>query len=264
MESPSQSNPTIVPANAQDKSTHPHPAYFSLVMATGIISVASKRLEMPWIALSLFALNGVFYIVLWALMLRRMIHFPRAIANDLTDHARGVGFFTWVAATNVVATQCILVYPLPHLAATLWGLGIVLWVGFTYTVFAGLTIKQSKPTLAKGLHGGWLVAVVATQSVSIVTTQLNKSLGLNTDSMLFFSLVMWLGGGMLYIWLMSLIFYRYTFFVMDHADLSPPYWINMGAVAISTLAGSLLIGAAPHSPLLGSMLQFLKGFTLFF
>ena len=50
---------------------------------------------------------------------------------------------------------------------------------------------------------------------------------------------------MLYIWIISLIFYRYTFFTMHPSDLAPPYWINMGAVAISTLAGSLLVLASP-------------------
>ncbi len=52
---------------------------------------------------------------------------------------------------------------------------------------------------------------------------------------------MWLWGGMMYIWLISLIFYRYTFFVFSPADFSSSYWINMGAMAISTLAGSVLI-----------------------
>src|SRR3546814_4627505 len=75
----------------------------------------------------------------------------------------------------------------------------------------------------------------------------------------FFALSMWLWGGMLYIWMMSLIFYRYTFFEFSPADLSPPYWINMGAMAISALAGSLLIINAPDAPFLGSMLPFIKG-----
>jgi tellurite resistance protein TehA-like permease len=75
---------------------------------------------------------------------------------------------------------------------------------------------------------------------------------------------MWLGGGMLYIWIISLIFYRYSFFPMSPADLSPPYWINMGAMAISTLAGAYLIAAAKDAPLLGELLPFLKGFTLLF
>ena len=53
---------------------------------------------------------------------------------------------------------------------------------------------------------------------------------------LLFALTMWLGGSMLYIWIISLIFYRYTFFALSPNDLAPPYWINMGAAAIATLA----------------------------
>lgn len=258
------SGQTVVAGEVNEASRHPQPAYFALVMATGIVSIASELLDMRKIAVALFALNGLFYLVLWALMIRRMVCYPRAFFADLADHARGVGFFTWVAGTCVLAVQCMVVHPLPHLAAALWGLGIVLWMIFTYAVFAGLTIRQEKPPLTKGLNGGWLVAVVATQSVSIVSTQLAGHLGLNTDGMLFFALAMWLGGGMLYIWLISLIFYRYTFFVMQPGDLSPPYWINMGAVAISTLAGDLLIQDAAGAPFLHGMLPFLQGFTMFF
>jgi tellurite resistance protein TehA-like permease len=68
---------------------------------------------------------------------------------------------------------------------------------------------------------------------------------------------------MVYIWIISLIFYRYTFFPLDPAHLSPPYWINMGAAAISTLAGCMLIMAAPLSPAVQSVLPFVRGFTLF-
>ncbi|HXF60854.1 MAG TPA: tellurite resistance/C4-dicarboxylate transporter family protein, partial [Caldilineaceae bacterium] len=46
--------------------------------------------------------------------------------------------------------------------------------------------------------------------------------------------------------------------------LTPPYWINMGAVAITTLAGTTLILNAEQQPLLMELLPFLKGFTLFF
>jgi tellurite resistance protein TehA-like permease len=68
---------------------------------------------------------------------------------------------------------------------------------------------------------------------------------------------------MLYFWIISLIFYRYTFFVLNASDLAPPYWINMGAAAITTLAGTMLIAAAPHSPVLEQVLPFVRGYTLF-
>src|SRR4029079_7398837 len=57
---------------------------------------------------------------------------------------------------------------------------------------------------------------------------------------------------------------RYTFFPMQPSDLAPPYWVNMGAVAISTLAGSLLVLAAPHSAVITGVLPFVKGLTLMF
>src|SRR5690606_11558719 len=76
--------------------------------------------------------------------------------------------------------------------------------------------------------------------------------------------IMWLGGGMLYMWIIALIFYRYTFFPMSPADLAPPYWLNMGAVAISTLAGAVLVLASPAMPLLTELKPFLMGVTLLF
>ncbi len=69
---------------------------------------------------------------------------------------------------------------------------------------------------------------------------------------------------MLYLLLISLIFYRFTFFNLTTASLTPPYWINMGAVAITTLAGARLILAAPGWSLLAEILPFINGFTLFF
>jgi tellurite resistance protein TehA-like permease len=84
------------------------------------------------------------------------------------------------------------------------------------------------------------------------------------DAVLFFALVMWLGGGMLYIWIIALIFYRYTFLPLDPRQLAPPYWINMGAMAISALAGAVLAGRAADSSLLAELLPFLKGLSLLF
>jgi tellurite resistance protein TehA-like permease len=81
---------------------------------------------------------------------------------------------------------------------------------------------------------------------------------------LFAALCFWLVGGMLYLWLIALIFYRIMFRPLTAADLSPPYWINMGAMAISTLGGVSLASVAHGSELLGGLMPFLKGLTLMF
>lgn len=51
---------------------------------------------------------------------------------------------------------------------------------------------------------------------------------------------------------------------MNREDFSPPYWTNMGAVAITALAGTILILRGETWPLLSPLLPFIRGFTLFF
>ncbi len=125
--------------------------------------------------------------------------------------------------------------------------------------------KETKPSLDAGITGAWLLAVVATQAIAVLSALLAQHFEqphrLHVN---FLALSMWLWGGMMYIWMISLIFYRYTFFKFSPGDLSPPYWINMGAMAISTLAGSLLIENTSEAWFLRSVLPFLKGFTVFF
>ena len=241
-----------------------HPAYFAMVMATGIVSVAGHLLGLRWIALPLFWANIVAYVAVWILMLARVVRYPDRVRADLMHHGRCVGFFTAVAATCVLGSQVLLIAGRWTPAAALWFLGVALWAGLTYTIFSILTIKATKPTLAEGINGGWLVSVVAAQSVAVLGAQLAGGFGAWSQHVLFYCLIMWLGGGMLYIWIISLIFYRYTFFALSPSDLAPPYWINMGAVAISTLAGTMLIAAAPHAQVLAELLPFVKGFTLLF
>ena len=235
-----------------------------MVMATGIVSIACQLLGRPALARALLAVNIIFYVALWVATLVRFARYRDRLLADFTHHGRAVGFFTTVAATCVLGSQLLLVTDAREAAAAFWIAGIVLWIVLTYTVFSALTVAAVKPSLADGINGGWLLPVVASQSVSVLGCQLAGGYGERAPAVLLFCLAMWLGGGMLYIWIISLIFYRYTFFVMNPADLAPPYWINMGAVAISTLAGALLALVAPLSPLLRELMPFIKGFTLLF
>jgi tellurite resistance protein TehA-like permease len=241
------------------------PAYFGLVMATGIVSLAAFMMGHETIAYALFYLNIVQYLALCVLYALRAWRFPRRFFGDMFAHATGPGYFTTVAGTGILASQFLIL--LENIAAGMafWLVAILLWVLLTYAIFTALTVRRDKPTLDKGINGGWLLAVVATQALSVSSALLAARIGQPYRLELnLIALSMWLWGGMLYIWMMSLIFYRYAFFPFSPGDLAPPYWINMGAMAISALAGSLLIQNAPHAPYLESLLPFLKGFTVFY
>ena len=241
------------------------PANFGMIMATGIVSLAAYFLNMHAIAYTLFYLNNLLYVVLCILIIARAYYYPQQLMQDMFSHSGGSAFFTLVAGTNVLGAQHLVMMSNYKIGVILWFVGLVLWGLITYTVFTALVIKEEKPSLDKGISGAWLLAVVATQSIAMLSTLLSVHTSHDYSVLLnFMALSMWLWGGMLYVLLMPLIFYRYTFFTMEPGDLAPPYWINMGAMTISTLTGALLIENTAQTPYLISLMPFLKGFTMFY
>ncbi len=233
-------------------------------MATGIVSIGAWDFGLPFLATGLFALNLAAYVVLACLTTLRAIRYPGLFIADMTDHRLGPGFLTAVAGSCILGVQFLLIARSLMAATAFLALGTFLWIGLTYTIFAGLTVKRDKPSLQEGLTGSWLIAVVATQSIAVLAALIASEWPQPLRLVLnFFALSMWSWGGMLYIWIISLIFYRETFFVFSPV-LTPPYWINMGAMAISTLAGARLVQNTPDAPFLASLLPFLKGFTVFY
>lgn len=253
-----------------DRLRHPDPkmlspAYFGMVMATGIVSLAANQIGLPVVAWGLFAIAVMAYLVLVGLTIIRVSRHRDRFFADMIDHLRGPGFFTIVAASSILGSEFVILARSMFAGLALWFVALILWLGLIYTIFTAFTIKEEKPPLDQGINGAWLLAVVATQSIavlaSLLAVEIEQPYRLDLN---FLALSMWLWGGMLYIWTMTLIFYRYTFFKFSPGDLSPPYWINMGAMAISTLAGSLLIINSEDAPFLYSIVPFMKGFTVFY
>jgi tellurite resistance protein TehA-like permease len=242
-----------------------HPAYFAIVMATGILALGLHEHSVPVVPGVLFWLNVSFFVALSAALIARATVYRSEFAADVLSHSRSVGFFTVVAATAVLGIQLFVQMRAIGLATAFLVAAGLLLVTCTYGILTLLTVKPKKPTIVDGLNGGWLVCIVATQAVSrLIVMVASTASAEGAQPLVFVALVLWLGGGALYLWIMTLIFFRYTFLPMQPTDLTPPYWINMGAVAISALAGTTLIEHAELSPVVSGILPFIKGFTLFF
>lgn len=243
------------------------PAYYSVVMATGIVSLAcwhhgEAGSWLRSIAALLLWGNLLGFLLLAGLTVCRLFWHPRAIVNDFRNPQRSFGMFSIVAAGCVLGSQFLVILQMPRAATACWCFGILSWFVLTYGIFCNVTIQKDKASLKERLHGGWLLAVVAAQAVSLLGALLSPQFTASRDAVLFFSLTMWLGGGMLYAWIISLVFYRYCFVPVDVDSMTPPYWINMGAMAISTFAGCSLIEASASSPMLVQFVPFLRGGTL--
>lgn len=254
--------PAIRRGEAEGLSTF-SPGYFALVMATGIVSLAARCHGFPAVARALFWFNVPAYIVLWILTIARFTRYRAQLLDDLTHHSRGAAFLTNPAATCVLGTQFALLTSWMPVAKYLWFAGFALWIVLSYTFLTVITVREPKPTLEAGISGSWLLVIVATESVSVLGALVAPSTG-KAGAIQFVSLTTYLLGAMLYVFFITLILYRWMFFRMRPEKLTPDYWIDMGALAITTLAGARLLEASSDSVLLRDLEPFLKGFTLFF
>ncbi len=241
-----------------------HPAYFAMVMSTGIISIASKLLGFTGIAWALFFINIIAYAILLPLQTIRVFAFWDNLYKDLCNPKLSLVFFTTVAATNVLGAQFIIIVNQPEIAKIFWYFGIFLWVTVSLVAFSVLFIKCEEGPESV-IHGGWLIATVGTQSVAVLGAALATQFVSCGSFVLFTSIVWWMIGAFLYVILITLLFYRLVFFKLAPEALIPPYWINMGAIAITTLAGSIICQTIPKiGGAYADILSFIKGFTLFF
>src|SRR5262249_57914890 len=122
----------------------------------------------------------------------RLARYRGRVLADLQDHARGPGFFTVVAATCILGTACVVVLQRPAAASLLWVLGVALWVVVMYAFFAAVVTREHKPSLEAGINGAWLIATVATQSISGLGCFLADRFRPGREVVLFVALAMYL------------------------------------------------------------------------
>lgn len=239
------------------------PGQFAIVMATGIVSLAAWLDGMVAVATALFAINQAVYVALWALLLARLATERGSFVAALRDAARTPSLLTIVAGTSVLGKQFSALAHADAVARGLWLLACALWLILSYAFFGSVALSQEKEGPESYPDGGWLLTVVATQSVALLGAGLAPGFGGAEDVVLFLALAAYLLGYMLYLFVSFLVLERLLFRPLTAEEFLPSYWINMGAVAITTLAGATLISNVADWRFLGDILPFLDGFTIF-
>ena len=233
------------------------PAYFASVMATGIVSIAAYIYHYDLFSWALLWLNIILYTCLWTLTLLRLIRHLPSLLNDVKDLYRGPGFFTIIAGNNTLGSQIVIILRNYVLGYYIWVFGLILWFVLQYALFTAFTIVRVKKPIEKGMSGTWLVAVVSTQSVAVLGAPLSHRYPLTY----LVSLIMYFIGWFTYVVIITMVTYRLLFYPVEPTEMTGPYWIDMGAAAITTLAGSLLLLNAP--PTTTAMGQFVEGIRTF-
>lgn len=236
------------------------PGYFAMVMATGIVAIASSMQNLDLLADALYVVAAGSYVVLTVLLVARVILYWNAFAADVVQHAKGFAFLTTVAGTNVLAAASGVIHGWWSLTWVLWYLSLGLWVVFIYATLIAVVIRDGKPGLELGINGTWFLLTVATESIAVVAGLLIPRN--DGDLLVFAALAAFTLGILIYIIVMTMVFLRWTFLSLDPHEFDPPAWIAAGAVAITVLAGSNLLLAAPASERLTQMVPFLEGMVI--
>jgi len=237
-----------------------YPGYFALVMATGIISNAFYYLGPRALSDVLLAVNLAAYPILLAATFARALRYPRELWADLVNPRLVFTFFTIVAGSDVLGLGLAL-RGFDEVAIVLWFAALVLWVLLIYLSFSVMTFL-SAGTGAEVVHGGWLIAIVGTESLVLLGIQIAGRLGGLESTVFVASYMLWGIGLVLYGMFVTLFAYRIFFLKVTAADLNPLWWVIMGAAAISANAGSMLILTPTPVEFLESMHPFIDGTTL--
>jgi len=233
------------------------PGYFALVMATGIIAIASKQQTIDLLADILYVFAAIAYAVLAVLIVVRLVAYPRRLVADLTSHAKGFGFLTIVAGTNVLASASAIIHGWWTLAEVLWWCSLPLYVVLVYTALISDVLRHDKPALGAGINGSWFLLTVATESIAVFGALL---LGHDpSDFLAFVCVAAFCLGLVLYLIVMTMVFLRWTFQPLEPTEADPPAWIAAGAVAITVLAGSNLLGVRTVSPRVDRLAPMIEG-----
>lgn len=233
------------------------PGYFALVMATGIIAIAAKQQKIDWLADTLYIVAAGSYAVLVVLVLARLVVFPRRLVADLTSHAKGFGFLTIVAGTNVLASASANIHGWWSLAETLWRCSLPLYVILVYSALISDVLRRDKPALGVGINGSWFLLTVSTESIAVFGALLIGHRP--SDFLAFAGVAAFCLGLVLYLIVMTMVLLRWTFQPLEPGEADPPAWIAAGAVAITVLAGSNLLAARTVSPRVDRLAPIIEG-----
>jgi tellurite resistance protein TehA-like permease len=237
-----------------------NPGSFALVMATGIISNSFFFEGRRGVSDVLFAINAAAFAWLALITAVRLLRFGPALWADLIDPGRVFGFFTLVAGSDVFGSGLSL-RGLPTPALGLWLAALALWLVLTYFSFSVLTFRNAADG-ADIVAGGWLNAIVGTQSLVILGTVVAPLAGEFADTVFVLIHALWGIGLALYGIFIALFAARIFYRAVTPGHLSPMLWVVMGAAAISTNAGSTLILTDSGLAFLTSMRPFIDGVTL--
>lgn len=238
------------------------PGYFALVMATGIISVGMRINGLLVVSTLLLVIAAVAYVVLIALNIVRIVRHRAEMAADFADPARAFGFFTFVAATCVLGSR-LSQDEYHQVSLGLLLVASVAWVVLGYTVPWTAVLGDRKVVPLSTANGTWFIWAVASQSIAVLAATLQIELTEWRAAMALLAVFSWAVGTFLYCAVGVFVAVRMLTYPFRPIDLTPPYWVAMGATAITVVAAARIVQMA-EAPMVDAAGGLIAGTAIFF
>lgn len=234
-----------------------NPGYFALVMATGIVSSGLHIDGRPVASAVLLWFGCAAFGLLLAGTVWRLARYREQVLADEVDPSRSFAFFAFVAGASVLADRLAIGQ---HTAAAIvfLAIGSFAWLVLGYALPSLLITRHGmRPALA-GADGSWFLWVVGAQSIVVAITALPAAQDGWLEPV---AVAGWSVGVVLYLAVAVLVLGRLFAFPVRTGQLTPSYWIFMGATAISALAGARILHWTV-SPLISAISPLVAGFSI--
>lgn len=236
------------------------PGYFALIMASGIISVGLKLVGSTTLSTVLLVVAAVAYVVLVLLNGWRLVSYRESVADDFADPRRAFGFFTFVAGTNVLGARLAMADQLSLTSGLLVVSGLT-WFVLGYVIpWTAVLGHEERPVLVTA-NGTWFIWVVASQSVAVVAATLEPRSEHLRHELAVLAVMSWSVGIFLYAAAGILVSLRLMLYELRPEDLTPPYFVSMGALAITVLAGARIVEMA-EAPMIDATRGLIAGLAV--
>jgi len=232
-------SPTL-PARADAAVAGLTPGYFALVMATGILSVGTELTGHHALSMTLLWLCIAAFVTLLSLTIVRTIRHRGEVVADFLDPGRAFGFFTYVAGTNVLGTK-LAGAGYHHITLVFLAVTLSAWLIFGYVIPWTAVLGKSERPVIRHANGTWFIWVVASQSVAVAAATIQPMYPKWGHGLAIIAVFSWSLGLFLYAATGVFVALRMMFLELKPVELNAPYWVSMGALAITVLAGARIV-----------------------
>ncbi|MBS1879568.1 MAG: hypothetical protein JST31_08650 [Actinobacteria bacterium] len=206
-------------------------------MATGIVSLAARGAGIPSLSAVLLWLSAILYLALVVYHSLRFMRRPRAVLEELRTSAI-FDYLTFVAAGALLGGGLVASGAGSAAAWVLLAVSTLAWLAIAVAIVFELVVVRTLHPRSQA-QGGWLLAVVAPQSLGVLCLALAR--GRRADVLVAAALTLWLLGTAIYPPIALERLARLRSSRRPSARMRADDWILMGALAISALTGSLLL-----------------------